>query len=221
MTAKISSARIAGVVLCGGQSRRMGMSKATLPFGPETMLARTVRLLSQVIDKVFVVSAAGQMLPPLPANARVCVDEREASGPLEGLRVGLTAIQSVADAAFVTGCDTPLLVPAFVTRAIELLGEHDAAAPKIDGFYHPLAAVYRPTVLPEIHALIAAGQMRLTDLFDRVSTRDLTEAELRAVDPQLDTLRNLNRPEDYLVALAVAGLKPDLAILQRLSNKEL
>jgi len=220
MTAKISSARIAGVVLCGGQSRRMGLAKATLPFGPETMLARTVRLLSQVLDKVVVVSAAGQTLPLLPTNVRICVDEREDSGPLEGLRVGLTAIQSMADAAFVTGCDTPLLVSAFVTRAIELLGEHDAAAPKIDGFYHPLAAVYRTTVLPEIHSLIAAGQMRLTDLFDRVSTRDLTEAELRAVDPQLDTLRNLNRPEDYLAALAAAGFDSDPAILRLLSTGE-
>ena len=67
--------------------------------------------------------------------------------------------------------------------------------------------------MPEIDALIAAGRMRPTFLFERVSTRELTEAELRAVDPQLDTLRNLNRPEEYLAALAAAGFAPDPAIL--------
>jgi molybdopterin-guanine dinucleotide biosynthesis protein A len=221
MNAKISSARIAGVILCGGQSRRMGIAKATLPFGPETMLARTVRLLSQTIDKVFVVGAVGQVLPPLPPNVRVCFDEREANGPLEGLRVGLSAIRDVADAAFVTGCDTPLLVPAFVTCEIDLLGDHDAAVPKIDGFYHPLAAVYRTTVIPEIDTLIAAGRMRPTYLFDRVSTCELTEAELRAVDPQLDTLRNLNQRADYLAALAAAGFEPDPEILRALSKDDL
>lgn len=220
MAAKISSARVAAIVLCGGQSRRMSVDKATLPFGPETMLARTVRLLSQVIDKVFVVGAAGQSLPQLPANVQVCVDEREQAGPLEGLRIGLSAVRATADAAFVTGCDTPLLVPAFVARAIELLGDQDAAVPKIEGFYHPLAAVYRTRVLTEIDAMIAAGQMRPTDLFARVSTRALTEAELRKVDRELDTLRNLNRPDDYLAALAAAGFEPDAVTLRAFARDD-
>ena len=81
-----------GIVLCGGKSTRMGVSKATLPFGPETMLQRVVRLLGTVVSPVVVVAAREQSLPELPDDITVARDEREQRGPLEGLRAGLTAL---------------------------------------------------------------------------------------------------------------------------------
>ena len=48
---------VGGIVLCGGRSTRMGVPKATLPFGPETMLQRVVRLLDTVIGPIVVVAA--------------------------------------------------------------------------------------------------------------------------------------------------------------------
>src|SRR5258705_212022 len=77
-----------GIVLCGGKSTRMGASKALLPFGPETMLQRVVRLLETVVSPIVVVAAADQQLPDLPPDVIVSRDEREARGPLEGLRAG-------------------------------------------------------------------------------------------------------------------------------------
>jgi molybdopterin-guanine dinucleotide biosynthesis protein A len=68
-------------------------------------------------------------------------------------------------------------------------------------------------VLPHIHELLAADQLRPVFLYDRVATHRVPADELRSVDPQLTTLRNLNRPEDYLAALAEAGFTPDPAIL--------
>ena len=58
--------QIAGIILCGGRSTRMGTSKALLPFGGETMLQRIVRLLGTVASPLVVVAAAGQPLPNLP-----------------------------------------------------------------------------------------------------------------------------------------------------------
>ena len=106
----------AGIVLCGGKSTRMGTSKALLPFGPETMLQRVVRLLGRVVTPIVVVAAADQELPELPADVIVTRDEREGRGPLEGLRAGLKALTDAVDAAYVTSCDVPLLVPGFVGR---------------------------------------------------------------------------------------------------------
>jgi molybdopterin-guanine dinucleotide biosynthesis protein A len=197
-----------GIVLCGGQSTRMGSPKALLPFGPETMLQRVVRLLGSIVSPIVVVAAPRQSLPVLPADIIVTHDEREGRGPLEGLRAGLKALPARVDVAYVTSCDVPLLVPGFVQRMLELLGDHDIAVVESDGFPHPLSAVYRRAVLPPVEALLAADRLRPAFLFETTRTRRVMPAELSAVDPHLMTLRNLNTREDYLDALSSAGLGP-------------
>jgi molybdopterin-guanine dinucleotide biosynthesis protein A len=213
--------RTAGIILAGGQSTRMGLAKATLPFGPELMLPRVVRLLSQVVQPIVVVAAPAQKLPPLPEGVLVTRDEREGRGPLEGLLAGLSALAPHAEAAYATSCDVPLLAPAFVREMIARLGEADVAVPVEGDFPHPLAAVYRTSVLPHIRELLAADQLRPAFLYGRVPTRRVPADELRAADPELTTLRNLNRQEDYLAALAEAGFAPEpeiLAIFERLRS---
>jgi molybdopterin-guanine dinucleotide biosynthesis protein A len=195
-----------GIVLCGGRSTRMGSPKALLPFGTETMLQRVVRLLGTVVSPLVVVAAPGQDLPALPASVVIARDEREGRGPLEGLRAGLSALPAHVEVAYVTSCDVPLLVPQFVERMVQLLGDHDIAVMEIDGFAHPLSAVYRRRTLPFVEALLAADRLRTAFLFDAVNTRRLQPADVATADPQLLTLRNLNTREDYLEALAAAGL---------------
>ena len=196
----------AGIILCGGLSTRMGTSKALLPFGAETMLQRVVRLLSTVVSPIVVVAAAGQSLPDLPADVIVTRDEEQGRGPLEGLRAGLKALPETVDSAYVTSCDVPLLVLDFVRRMIDLLADQDIAVMEIDGFPHPLSAVYRRHTLPHVEALLAANRLRPVFLFDAVRTRRVQPAEMISADPELLTLRNLNTREDYLAALSVAGL---------------
>jgi molybdopterin-guanine dinucleotide biosynthesis protein A len=184
----------------------MGTAKATLPFGPETMLQRVVRLLGTVVSPIVVVAAREQELPDLPDGVLITRDEREARGPLEGLRAGLKALPDSVDSAYVTSCDVPLLVPAFVERMIELMGDHDIAVMEIDGFTHPLSAIYRRDTLPHIELLLAQDRLRPAFLFDAVRTRRVQTVEMTAVDPELRTLRNLNTRDDYLKALADQGL---------------
>jgi molybdopterin-guanine dinucleotide biosynthesis protein A len=193
---------VGGIVLAGGQSTRMGTAKALLPFGPETMLQRVVRLLGTTVSPVVTVAARDQELPPLPTGTIVARDERDARGPLEGLRAGLKALPDSVDAAYVTSCDVPLLVPAFVEHMLSLLGEHDIAVMEIDGFTHPLSAVYRRSVLPQVESLLAQDRLRPVFLFDAVNTRRVSPDEMRVADPDLRTLRNLNTREDYEAALA-------------------
>jgi molybdopterin-guanine dinucleotide biosynthesis protein A len=184
----------------------MGSSKALLPFGGETMLQRVVRLVGAVVSPLVVVAAPEQTLPELPPAVIVTRDEREGRGPLEGLRAGLKALPEDVELAYVTSCDVPLLVPAFVRRMIELAGDHDIAVVEIDGFPHPLSAVYRRATLPHVEALLEADRRRPVFLFDAVRTRRVRPDELTDADPQLLTLRNLNTREDYLEALSLAGL---------------
>jgi molybdopterin-guanine dinucleotide biosynthesis protein A len=194
-----------GIVLCGGKSTRMGTSKAMLPFGPETMLQRVIRLLETVVSPIVVVAAADQQLPDLPAHVIVTRDEREARGPLEGLRAGLKALPADVDAAYVTSCDVPLLVPGFVRQMLDLAEGYDVAVIESEGFAHPLSAVYRRATLAYVEDLLAHDRLRPAFLFEAVNTRRVNPAQLTA-DPALRTLRNLNTRQDYEQALADAGL---------------
>src|SRR5436309_15208671 len=119
----------AGIVLCGGRSSRMGYPKAMLPFGPELMLQRVVRLIGEVVRPIVVIAAPGQELPPLPEDVVLARDRREGRGPLEGLAAGLAALPAECDAAYATSCDVPLLRPAFVRRMIELHAGYEIAVP--------------------------------------------------------------------------------------------
>jgi molybdenum cofactor guanylyltransferase len=189
-----------GIVLCGGKSTRMGTSKALLPFGPETMLQRVVRLLSQVVAPIVAVAAPDQVLPALPADVIVTRDEQEGRGPLEGLRAGLKALPADVEAAYVTSCDVPLLVPAFVQQMLQFAERCDVAVIELDGFAHPLSAVYRRTTLPHVEELLANNRLRPAFLFEAVKTRRVHPKEVTS-DPELHTLQNLNTPEDYAKAL--------------------
>ena len=195
-------------MLCGGKSTRMGVPKATLPFGPETMLQRVVRLLGTVVSPIVVVAAREQSLPELPDDVKITHDEREQRGPLEGLRAGLKALPDSVEVAYITSCDVPLLAPTFVTRMVELFGDHDIAVMEIDGFPHPLSAVYRRDTLPHVEALLEKDKLRPVFLFDAVRTRRVRPEEMLSVDPLLRTMRNLNTREDYLAALSEAGYQP-------------
>jgi len=186
----------AAIVLCGGESTRMGVSKAMLPFGPETMLQRVVRIVREVVTSVVVVAADGQPLPELPTDVIVVRDARPGRGPLEGLRAGLKALPATVDAAYVTSCDVPLLEPAFIRQMLEFAESHDVAVVEIDGYTHPLSAVYRRTVLPHVEDLLARDRLRLAFLLDRVDARRVRREEIKA-DPELRTLRNVNTREDY------------------------
>jgi molybdopterin-guanine dinucleotide biosynthesis protein A len=193
--------QVGGIVLCGGQSSRMGRAKAWLPFGDELLLPRVVRLVAEVVAPVVVVAAPGQDVPPLPPGVTVVRDARPQRGPLQGLLAGLEALPGRCAAAFLSSCDVPFLRPAFIRRLIELLGAARVAVPHVEGRHHPLAALYRLDVLTEVRRLLAADRMRPVFLFDAVPTRVVTADELAAADPGLRTLCNLNTPADYEAAL--------------------
>ncbi|RME40999.1 MAG: molybdenum cofactor guanylyltransferase, partial [Planctomycetota bacterium] len=74
MCGRSSTRRIGGLVLCGGRSRRMGRDKAWLPFGPETLLQRMVRIVGEVASPLLVAARPDQELPHLPPEVRAVHD---------------------------------------------------------------------------------------------------------------------------------------------------
>ncbi len=197
---------VGGIVLCGGQSSRMGRPKVWLPFGDEFMLQRVTRILRGVVSPVVVVAAAGQDLPPLPSDVQIVHDELESAGPFAGLSIGLTALLGKVDAAYTTSCDVPLLKSDFVRAMIDQLEGWQIAIPREQTFYHPLAAVYRTELATTVEGLLDVGQRRMITLLQHARTREVDVEELRQIDPKLLSLKNTNTPEEYALILSEAGL---------------
>jgi molybdopterin-guanine dinucleotide biosynthesis protein A len=198
---------LGAVVLCGGESRRMGLSKAWLPFGPERMLQRVVRLVGEAAWPIVVVAALDQEIPELASDVAIVRDLIAGRGPLQGMAAGFAAMTESVDLVYATATDVPFLEPRWIGRLAELIGDHDLAIPFIGERCHPLAALYRKdAVLPAIEGMLSGDHLRLVALVEAVKTRVATEEEMRVVDPTLGTIRNLNAPDDYDRALRDAGL---------------
>jgi molybdenum cofactor guanylyltransferase len=206
----------AAIVLAGGRSTRMGEPKALVEWHGSPLLRRVTGVVARICDPVVVVHAAGQELPELPAGVELAVDARPDQGPLEGIAAGLRALAGRAEVAYVSSTDVPLLHPAFVRRVVALLGEASVAVPDVDGRMHPLASAMRTAVLPEVERLLGEDRRRPAFLFDavpthRVSREDLlADARVRAGDPDLDSLRNVNSPDD--LREAAASGPPDVVV---------
>ena len=202
----------AGVVLAGGRSARMGTPKAALEWHGSTLLSRTVGILARATGgPVVVVRASGQDLPELPERTLVVDDPRDGRGPLQGIAAGLAALDGRADAAFVSATDLPFLHPAFIRRVLSALdaGEQtDVALPVARGYPQPLAAAYRVRLAPTAERLIQEDRLRPAFLFGQCTVQRLDEGTLQAdallaaLDPDLDSLLNVNTQADYREARA-------------------
>ncbi|MEE8104144.1 MAG: molybdenum cofactor guanylyltransferase [Planctomycetota bacterium] len=190
----------AAVVLCGGFSRRMGREKWSLPFGDENLLERTVRIVGGVVSEVVVVAREGQ---DVDGPFRFARDPAEGLGPLAGLVAGLEATD--AERVFLISCDSPFLAPALVRRLLDLSRGFEIVMPMIAGFQMSTTAVYSKAVLPTARALIAERRLRPVFLAEPHSIREVTEAELRDVDPELASFQGCNTPEEYERALLELG----------------
>jgi molybdenum cofactor guanylyltransferase len=203
-------AQAAGIVLAGGRSSRMGTPKAALEWHGSTLLRRVVGIVGRSVDgPVVVVRAPGQTLPELPDAVEVVEDAREGRGPLEGLAAGLAAVRDRAHAAYASSTDVPLLHPRFIRRLLAALDDDvDVVLPEVGGFRHPLSAVYRTELVDVVERLIAEDRMRPAFLFEACRVRRLdadallADPALAALDPDLDSVLNLNEPSDYDAARA-------------------
>jgi molybdopterin-guanine dinucleotide biosynthesis protein A len=179
------------IILVGGQSRRMGRDKAHLPTGAGTLLERIVDRLSPVVAEVIV--AGG---PPLSIPAvRWVPDSRSGLGPLAGMAAGLAALSG--NLAWVVACDLPDVEPGVGELLFDSASDVDAVVPRLDGRPECLCAVYRNSLAARILTLLDAGERRVTALLDGVRVRYVEAAELRRVDPELRSFRNLNTEDEY------------------------
>lgn len=178
------------IILAGGDSRRMGHDKATLPFADKTLL-QTVIAATQQLFPVTLVSV--RQIRPEICLPQVC-DTQDNGGPLTGL---VTTLSRVATPwAFVVGCDMPFVSPALVEQLAKYRAQQHAIVPVVHGKVQPLATFYSTACIPVMRASLSLGDKSLLGAIKNLNVCYVEETQLRRADPQLRSFFDLDTPQD-------------------------
>lgn len=193
------------LILAGGRSSRMGRDKAWLDLDGVPLVERVaLRLLPLAAEFLFSANDAAPydtLIARLPVPARVVADEFLGAGPLAGLHAGLRAAAN--DVLLAVATDMPFVDHRLVGEMMAACPVADAIVPRVKagGFEapqpEPLHALYRKSCLPAIEAALAAGRRRAVTFLDDVNVCYLDEDVLRQIDPELESFRNINTPEEW------------------------
>ncbi len=177
------------------------MHKPLLDVGGQTILERELAVLTSRASRVLLSTNE-------PALAGRGVESVADAAPGQGPLGGIAAAMAVATTPWllVVAGDMPLLSGAVIDLLLARAGgDVDAVAPFVGDWPEPLCALYATRALPELERRLAAGELKvarlLTDGVLRVARVD--EAALRAVDPELASLLNVNEPADLARAQAL------------------
>jgi molybdopterin-guanine dinucleotide biosynthesis protein A len=195
---------IVAIVLAGGRSSRFGSDKLAAVVDGEPLLHRALRGAAGLpaSDDIVLVIATDAAVPPLPSGLGACVrvvrDPEAFGGPLVGLRAGLEGLADDAIAVVVAG-DMPMLRAPVLRLLVHALAadpmpdaallEHDGPAPL------PMTVRARPAREASDVAL-ANGRRSLRALLDTLQVTRVPAAAWRALDPDAETLRDIDTPGD-------------------------
>jgi molybdopterin-guanine dinucleotide biosynthesis protein A len=218
MSTSVPSENIAAIILCGGNSVRMGFDKSMLPLGDgQTFLDNIVFTLKGHVNTIVAVCNQDRPAPSDPEIICVC-DRQPNLGPMEGIASGLSALPNHIQAAFVTSCDVPLIRPEVIGQLATALNDFDGVTP-IDGErVYGLTAIYRKSVLPTLDQLIFEKMLKVADLAQHLHIRQVSIDLIRAVDPLLESLTNVNSLQDYQKLAKQLGFELDPEIASKLSD---
>jgi molybdenum cofactor guanylyltransferase len=197
---------VTGVLLAGGNSRRMGEDKRYLVVGEQTLLERGLAVLRSIFQEVLVVIAQDSL--PLNVDARVVRDLVPDCGSLGGLYTGLT--QATTPYIFVVACDMPFLDPAVITQFTSRRASADIVMAKLAARLHPMHALYGKGCLPVVEQMIGARQLKIQGMVQHAPLRVqyVTEADLLTIDPSGRSFHNVNTPADLEVARSLLAQLP-------------
>jgi molybdopterin-guanine dinucleotide biosynthesis protein A len=186
-----------GIILAGGESRRMGRDKSFLEKDGRPLIAHIIDLYAGLFEQTIIVTNTPERYRSY--GVELVKDVLDIRGPLTGIYSGL--LRSRSEYGFVAACDMPFLNPGLIAYMGTVATGRDAVVPRYDGYLEPLHAVYRKGLLPVIEAQLATGDRRIRSIFDRIDVRYLTEEEIGRFDPERRSFKNVNTPEEYKEAV--------------------
>lgn len=182
-----------GIVLAGGENRRMGRDKAFLSIAGRPLIEHVFAAFRAIVGRIIVVTNAPALYGQY--DVATVTDAVGARGPLTGIYSGMAV--SDDDYCFIAACDMPFLEPGLLRFMAGLADGPDVVVPRVGGQYEPLLAIYHCRLLPLMEARVRQGVQRVQALYDELSLRPVTEEEIRRFDPGKRSFINLNTPAQY------------------------
>jgi molybdopterin-guanine dinucleotide biosynthesis protein A len=180
---------VSGIVLAGGQGRRMGgVDKGLVLLRGKPMAQWVLERLAPQVDEILI--NANQNLEAYAAFGHRVVPDAIGgfAGPLAGLHAGLTAARHPL--VVTVPCDSPFLPLDLVARLGKALGANDLAVAKTGDQPHPVFSLVRRSVLDHLAAFLSSGGRKI----------DAWYASLRLIevpfDDEAEAFRNINTREE-------------------------
>jgi molybdopterin-guanine dinucleotide biosynthesis protein A len=191
---------VVAAIIAGGEGRRLGgVEKGAVVIGGRRIAERQLDVLAPLFTRVIAVSSRPELWQAL--GVEVVSDRGPAGrGPLAGIEAALTALREDEHAVVCVASDMPFLSSAALVLLRDEAPSAGAVVPVVHGRAEPLFARYGRTCLGPVQAALASGLLRTSAALASVAVHWLAESSLRAVDPALDTLANVNTPADLAAA---------------------
>jgi len=196
---------LTAAVLAGGRSVRMGVDKTLLAVDGEPLVSRVTNVVRTVCAHTVVVTNRPEALSEagLPADVPILADEIAYQGPLGGLATAMAA--ATDEWVLAVAADMPHLEPGVITALWAFREGVDVVLPVGEKGPEPLLALYRvEACLPAARAALATGRRRIIAMISTLRVAELPLDALRAVDPDLRSLVNVNTPADLAEAREAA-----------------
>lgn len=179
-----------GVILSGGQSKRMGQNKALMPFGNSTLIQHVLTAMTSFTEEQIIIGD-----PTIYGHlGTVYADIHPGKGPLAGLHSALT--YSTSDLIFAVGCDMPNINgTVFEFLANEVDERHVAFVPKHDDMIEPLCAIYHKDCLDAFARCLDKGILKMSEALEVVRTKFVPVGPGTGLE-DLGVFKNLNTPQD-------------------------
>ena len=184
---------VTGVILAGGESRRMGSDKSLLPLDGGRFIDHAYRTLAALFDEVLIVTNSPDLYAGLPC--RKVPDLYPVKGSLAGIHSGISHART--EKIFVVACDMPFLSAEVIRRLCAGGEAADVVIPRSERGVEPLHALYDTRCLPAVEDLLDAGEKKIVRFFPRVRVCEVSPAAFADCDPEGLSFRNINTPQEY------------------------
>ncbi len=204
-----------GVILAGGENKRMPVLKAFLEVDGEQIIKRNLRIITKLFEEVFIVTNQPEIY--LFLGVPLLGDVYNVRGPMTGIFTSL--LNSSNQWVFITACDMPFINKRLIKHLAEKRGNYDAVVPKSPlppsgsgqfDFIEPLFSFYSKKLMLHMEKAITAGKTGLKEFLYNKRVKYIGTEEIQIIDVELRSFININTPEEAQYYLCPEGVSKKL-----------